>query len=58
MASHDKTVKLWDVLAVREKLTLREHHNHVTCVSFHPDGSRLASGAQDGTVRIWNVAMD
>jgi WD40 repeat protein len=25
-------------------------------VAFNPDGERLATGSQDGTVRLWDVA--
>lgn len=32
------------------------HSFAVTSLSFHPDGKRLASGAWDGTVRIWDLA--
>jgi WD40 repeat protein/Flp pilus assembly protein TadD len=28
----------------------------VTCVAWHPYGKRLASGAEDHTVRLWDVA--
>ncbi|KIJ43766.1 hypothetical protein M422DRAFT_110748, partial [Sphaerobolus stellatus SS14] len=28
----------------------------VDCIAFSPDGSFIASGSHDGTVRIWNVA--
>ena len=36
--------------------TLVGHTWIVTCAAFSPDGSRLATGSQDGTVRIWDVA--
>ena len=29
-----------------------------TCVAFNADGTRLASGGQDGVVRVWNTAID
>jgi WD40 repeat protein len=25
-------------------------------LAFHPDGSRLATGAEDGTIKLWDVA--
>jgi WD40 repeat protein/tetratricopeptide (TPR) repeat protein len=28
----------------------------VQALAFHPDGHRLATGAQDGTVRLWDVS--
>lgn len=33
------------------------HSNTVSSVAFSPDGARLASGSQDGTLRVWNVAQ-
>ena len=31
------------------------HTNHVHSVTFSPDGTRLASGSGDNTIRIWDT---
>jgi len=36
--------------------TLRGHTDSVWLAVFSPDGQHLASGSNDGTIRIWNVA--
>jgi len=36
--------------------TLEGHSGRVNSVAFSADGSRLASGSLDSTVRVWNVA--
>ena len=33
---------------------LRGHQDAVNALAIHPDGSRLASGSQDGTLRVWD----
>ncbi len=52
-ASYDQVVSLRDIDA-GETVLLHGHQDHIDSLSFHPDGTRLASASQDGSVRIWD----
>jgi WD40 repeat protein len=50
------TIILWDVAARAEVRRLRGHMNTIWALSFLPDGTTLASGSADQTVKFWDVA--
>ena len=49
-------IVIWDVSKGRLLWNLTGHSERVNSVAFSPDGSRLASGSDYKTVRIWEVA--
>ena len=50
-----KTVSLWSVESGEKIVSLTGHTDWVRAAAFSPDGVTLASGGDDGTVRIQNV---
>ena len=42
--------------AGQELLVLRGHEEGVSAAAFSPDGARIVSGSDDGTVRVWDAA--
>ena len=49
-------MRWWDGATAAPIATLEGHSGSVRSLSFSPDGSWLASGSDDGTVRLWNCA--
>ena len=49
-------VLLWK-METNKSHTLGTHTAAVTSISFSPDGSRIASGSSDQTVRIWDARL-
>ena len=48
-------VRIWDYQTCRRLCVLHGHRAEVSVVAWAPDGSRLASGSYDKTVRMWTA---
>ncbi len=55
IACADDSIRLWNVVAQEERAILHGHSSAVTSVVITRDGQNLASGARDGTVRMWKI---
>jgi len=51
----DHEVKLWDVSAGQERLTMKGRVNSVRTVAFSHDGARLVSVGGDDRAMVWDV---
>ncbi|HVO31731.1 MAG TPA: serine/threonine-protein kinase, partial [bacterium] len=54
-ASHDETIRVWNVAEGKTTRVLRGHRGKIECLAATSDGSRAVSGARDRTLKLWNV---
>jgi len=46
---------LFDVFSGKSINTKQAHNNSVNTIDFHPMGTEIASGSNDGILKIWDV---
>ncbi len=55
-AGTDKRILVWEVGGATQLCELRGHQDTVYQLVFSRDGSLLASGSGDNSVKLWDVA--
>ncbi|KAK7687211.1 hypothetical protein QCA50_009716 [Cerrena zonata] len=55
VTTQEKMVHIWDAHIGNLMCSLEDHNGYMKCVTFFPDGRRVASGGGDQDVFIWDV---
>jgi WD40 repeat protein len=51
----NKTINVWDAGTGRIVRTFEGHARYLLALAFSADGSRIASGDEEGTVKVWDL---
>ena len=54
-AGADRSVCIWRDQGASLSARLQGHDAHINGLAFTPDGARIVSGANDGTLRVWDT---
>ena len=54
-ASHDKTLRVWELETGQSMCILQGHSGWVNAVAITPDGGRAISASDDKTLRVWEL---
>jgi WD40 repeat protein len=57
-ASSDKTVRVWDLLARRQRAVLGTHRKQVLALDLDATRNRVWSGGHDGRLNAWNLSTN
>ncbi len=54
-AGRDRQIKFWDWTTQQQLRTLIGHTQHIHAIAFSPDGTLIASGSADKTLKLWTL---
>ena len=54
-ASHDGTLKIWNLRNQTEQLTIKAHSDIIWAVTIIPDKQLVVSASEDYTIKVWNM---